>query len=147
MDTTQTTMQRSLLQTMNKEKLYQKIQALFPPTLGVGDVVEGLGCEKYRIIQLWGKDSYRMNNGYVLYKEHIKLIRKNITLPMVLEAMEVKVELFCTKKGYGKQTIKEAQFQRQISIMDLWQLHKNNTDCTLYDQSEKLIKLVYEVLK
>ena len=77
---------------MTKEKLYQDVSKLFPSELGVGDIVE-VNSQGWKIISI-------VNYGTVVNIQslddeeilpcplpHLKLIRKNITLSMVLEAM------------------------------------------------------------
>ncbi len=143
---------------MTKE--YTEISKLFPSTLGFGDVVEYDDYSKLykgmRLIVLYTTDE--LVYGYFegckpsvsFVKRHCKLIRKNITISMVLEAMKSK------KLEYMIDT-DEGEFHKYFVCNDgeaetsytgiYWKFRKDGKDLSLYDQSEETIKLVWEVLK
>ena len=128
---------------MTKEKLYQKVQALFPSELAVGDVLIDSKGFKHKILERAGVEDFRCSGGEIISTGYTKLFRKNITLNMVLEALKKKDVLFFIGYGYtdGKSTMLTIE-----SSAARWQLRKDGKDLSLYDQSIELIKLVYEVL-
>ncbi len=169
---------------MTKEKLYQKAQALFPSELAVGDVVEVTTKEyfkpenfypdaydnvrrQYKILKynevlnddgsithFFVTDSVHNQNSIICEEEDVKLIRKNITLSMLLEKMREKL-ILCnsdyanSQSGEGAKrilVINECK-RKEDELMLFWQLRKDGKDLSLYDQSEETIKFIYEVLK
>ena len=146
---------------MNKEKLYQKVQALFPSELAVGDKIKLL--EELRLDRYYGfikEAELIIGEGILLHQvpKKVKLVRKNITLPIVLEAMNKKrpfmlqdevphyyqIELCSSDSWCIIQIINS--YTLEPFKNELWQLRKDGKDLSLYDQSIDLIKLVYEVL-
>ena len=142
---------------MTKEKLYQKVQALFSSTLGVGDVVaiidknhsldwEYKYCfdDKFALMLFSIKDNQHYYYDLKV-KGKLKLLRKNITLSMVLEIIEPnhnELHIEIARKTTEFNQIILVVFDCEGNYLFTWILGKS-----LYDQSEELIKLVYEVLK
>ncbi len=147
---------------MTKPQLYQKVQALFPSELGVGDLVEvnkkdiALEHKIFTVIRSVPKSKEVLPHCYLYnsffggsnyYRtEWLKLKIKNITLSMILEAMNKKnVNYIYDNSIIGKGYIYFVMRRKKIRFD--WQLRKDGKDLSLYDQSIDLIKLVYEVLK
>ena len=131
---------------MTKDQLYQKIQALFPSTLAVGDVFKGEKAE-FELVKITKKGQplfYHEHAGYVgqVDLDDLKLIRKNITgediLKMFNSVRKLHTHLELNNKGYL--TYWESSYDDRTKQED-WILGK-----PLYDQSIDLIKLVWEVL-
>lgn len=143
-----------------KETLYKKVQDLFPTELGEGDVVEWLG-EELTIIKY--REAYKGDNRQyaiiphsiiktpeaidITHYEDLKLIRKRITLPMVLDKI-VNVEISMLNDGIMEfaSLYRRKEDEHAKTHYAQWQLRKDNKDLSLYDQSIETIKLVYEVL-
>ena len=151
---------------MNKETIYKKVQGLFPSSLGVGDIVNG-DIEDDEVLwkiltpakDLFGEDSFLLESmndksRTILPANSYKLIRKAITLPMVLEEIRIKYlgfnnyqEFFDTYKDKADKALwkkRDECIMAERRLVMSWIVGK---DLNLYDQSEELIKLVYEVLK
>ncbi len=142
-------------------KQYKEISKLFPSTLAVGDVVTNSGIEDdldWKILGYQEKDwiqrewvalqSMRDKSIMIVpLDEDLRLVRKNITLIMVLDKVKTSVEKYCKKKNWGTLTTESAINQRWYAIIEKWQLRKDGKDLSLYDQSEETLQLIYEVLK
>ena len=148
---------------MTKEKLYQKIQALFPSELAVGDVVEDAQFGQWEAlfintmhqgIPLWCFQNIGNQETALWGTSYVKIIRKNITLSMVLrkfeEVREFHTHLDINSKGYLTywESGDEMKYGEEDNTKQVdWILRKDGKDISLYDQSEETIKLVWEVLK
>ena len=139
---------------MTKEKLYQKLSTLFPTELGVGDIVVYGG--RWRILIAGKANCYCLPSAS--FREHVggswiptkdlKLIRKTISLSMVLEKM-INVGFSLLNGGIVEFSAlyKTKDDNHSVTHYATWQLRKDGKDLSLYDQSIELLELVYEVLK
>ena len=133
-------------------KLYKEISKLFPSTLAAGDVVEDAQFGQWEAlfintmhqgIPLWCFQNIGNQETALWGTSYVKIIRKNITLSMVLEAMNKKDVVYI---------ISFCDDDKMISFFwnhkyYYWQLRKDGKDLSLYDQSEETIQFIYEVLK
>lgn len=92
------------------------------------------------------------NHGWVLIKEWVqikdlKLKQRDISLPMVLEAMKIKNK---NETFYLLYLTQEEDYRMMLIINNEgveWVIRKNGKDCNLSDQSEEVFKLIVGVLK
>lgn len=139
---------------MPKSQLYKQVQDFFPSELGVGDIVKfQFGKKEYTIVGLYDKWLRCLLWDGVKTKwaelEDLKLIRKNITLSMVLFALVIKGIWFKVIPVDIEETdIVDIVFsEREDDKIVRWQLRKDGKDLSLYDQSIELIKLVIKILE
>ena len=140
---------------MTKEKQYKEISKLFPSELAVGDVVEDAQFGQWEAlfintmhqgIPLWCFQNIGNQETALWGTSYVKIIRKNITLSMVLEAMNKKDIVYITSFGDDNSILLVQRFFINHKHYK-WQLRKDGKDLSLYDQSEETIKFIYEVLK
>ena len=135
---------------MNKTKIYQEISKLFPSTLGVGDVVECLSGLGQKIGQATIYEVRKDAQGNIWYEtskgsftfEHLKLFRKNITAEDILKMFQTVRKFHTTLELSNKGYLTYWESTTDLVKQEDWILGK-----PLYDQSEKLIRLAWEVLK
>ena len=135
---------------MTKEKLYQKVQALFPSELGVGDVVEWIKMRWIvyeRIVKVVRCRLVRLKFTVKLLPiNEVQLIRKNITLSMVLAKMNRGLS-----GDYEFYEIEQTSENRP-GLMTITVIGKKTKSGdwvlgeSLYDQPEETIKFIWEVL-
>ena len=141
---------------MTKEKQYKEISKLFPSTLAAGDVVEDAQFGQWEAlfintmhqgIPLWCFQNIGNQETALWGTSYVKIIRKNITLSMVLAKMNRGLS-----GDYEFYEIEQTSENRpDLMTITVIGKKKKSEDWILgkplYDQSIELIKLVWEVLR
>ncbi len=140
---------------MTKEYTEIRISKLFPSTLGVGDVVDWCGEELFVYEQIAENIINCRGSSLLNHEGTAKLKIKNITLSMVLEAMQNRKPkkygnvgyIIHTSGQFGEYT-RPSMYSSEVKPTRVtWKFRKDGKDLSLYDQSEELLRLVWEVLK